>query len=257
MIERVNTKVFGRDSHYYKIDGKRAVGVTTALNGIPKDRLVPWAARTVAEFAVDNYTLFGQMLESGGRGPTVKFLAETPTKKRDDAAERGTEVHTLIDPYINGEEIDVDPALEPYVRGYAMYVNDFNPKPIHTELVVASYRHTYAGTLDSIEDVPGYGVCLVDWKTSNGIYGSQVLQVAAYRYAEVYLDKDGNEHPMPPVDATFILHIQPDDYRMIPVKADELAFDKFLVAMENYRENVQSDKLKKLIGEPVRPMEAA
>src|SRR5689334_2346539 len=33
--------------HSYTIDGKRAVGVTTALKGIPKDALVPWAAREV------------------------------------------------------------------------------------------------------------------------------------------------------------------------------------------------------------------
>ncbi|HEX3650563.1 MAG TPA: hypothetical protein VHV49_19220, partial [Pseudonocardiaceae bacterium] len=40
--------------HSYTIDGKRAIGVTTALKGIPKDMLVPWAAKLVAEHVVDN-----------------------------------------------------------------------------------------------------------------------------------------------------------------------------------------------------------
>lgn len=254
-IERVETERNGKKSHYYKIDGKRAVGVTTALNGIPKQALVPWAARRVAEFAVDNYDLFGRMLNAAGRGPTVKFLTDIPPQERDDAADRGTEVHWLIDPYIKGEPVEVPDDVLPYVRGYAQYVNDFDPRPIHTELVVASYQHSYMGTLDSLEEIPGYGgVCLVDWKTSRGIYGSHALQVAGYRYADVFLDANGIEQPMPHVDKTYILHIKPDDYDLVPVQADETAFAKFLVALENYRENVQSDKLKKLLGEPVQPI---
>lgn len=251
MIERIETK----KGHYYKIDGKRAIGVTTALNGIPKGALVPWAARRVAEFAVDNYDLFGQMLDAAGRGPTVKYLMDVPPQERDDAAARGTEVHSLADKYLHGEEVDVPDELMPYVRGYAQYVKDFNPKPLHTELVVASYAFKYAGTLDSLEEIPGLGaVCLVDWKAGRGIYGEYVLQVAAYRNADVYLDADGREQDMPSVDRTFILHIKPDDYDLISVQADDVAFAKFLVALENYRENVQSDKLKKLIGEPVQPI---
>lgn len=254
-IERVDTVRNGKKSHYYKIDGKRAIGVTTALNGIPKqDFLIPWAARRVAEFAVDNYDLFGSMLGAGGRGPTVKFLTDVPPQERDAAADRGTEIHALAEQYVRGDEIDVPDELMPYVLGFVQYINDFNPTPVHNELVVASRKYCYAGTLDSIEEIPGYGRCLVDWKTGSGIYGEYVLQVAAYRYAELYLGTDGKEHDLPPVDHTYILHIKPNEYDLVPVQADEVAFAKFLVALENYRENVQSNKLKKLIGEPVRPV---
>lgn len=255
MIERIDTVRNGRKSHHYKIDGKRAIGVTTALNGIPKqDFLIPWASRRVAEFAVDNYDLFGRMLGAAGRGPTVKFLTDIPPQERDDAADRGTEVHTLADPYARGMSVDVPDELAPHVRGFAKYIEDFNPITIHTELVVASRKYGYAGTLDSIEDIPGYGRCLVDWKTGNGVYGEYVLQCAAYRYADLFLDFEGNEHEMLPVDRVFILHIKPDDYDLIPVQADEVAHEKFLCALDNYRENVQSNKLKKLIGEPVKPV---
>lgn len=254
MIERIDTVRAGKKSHHYKIDGKRAIGVTTALNGIPKGALVPWAARRVAEFAVDNYDLFGQMLDAAGRGPTVKFLTDIPPQERDDAANRGTEIHALAEKYAYGDEVQVPDELLPYVRGFAQYIEDFNPTTLHTELVIASRTYGYAGTLDSIEDIPGYGRCLVDWKTGGGIYGEYVLQCAAYRYAEVFLDNDGNEQEMLPMDRVFILHIQPGDYDLISVQADEVAHVKFLVALENYRENVQSDKLKKLIGEPVKPI---
>lgn len=243
--------------HRYKIDGKWAIGVTTALKGIPKDALKLWAARLVAEHVVDNIYDVKKMLDSGGRGPTVHFLKELPNQKRDDAAVRGTDVHELAGPYIKGEPVEVPDHLEPYVRGYAAYIEDWNPTTIHEELVVANREHGYAGTLDSIQDIPELGRVLVDYKTGSGVYGEYALQVAAYRHAEVYLDENGNEHPMVQVDRALILHIKPDDYELIPVDTSDAAFRKYLAAQANYVENVQSKKLDKLLGLPLEPPERA
>jgi hypothetical protein len=243
--------------HRYKIDGKWAIGVTTALKGIPKDALKLWAARLVAEHVVDNIYDVKKMLDSGGRGPTMHFLKELPNQRRDDAAIRGTDVHGLAEKYIKGEEIEVPEHLEPYVRGYAAYIADWDPTTLHEELVVANRTHGYAGTLDSIQDIPALGRALVDYKTGSGVYGEYVLQVAAYRHAEMYLDSDGNEHPMIDVDRTFILHIKPDDYDLIPVETGAEAFRKYLAAQANYIENVQSKKLDKLLGLPLNPPERA
>lgn len=255
MIQRVETKY----GHSYKIDGKRAVGVTTALKGIPKDAIVPWAAKEVATYVVDNIYDVKRMLDSGGKYPTIDFLKGIPNQRRDTAAIRGTAVHALAEKYIRGEEIEVPDDVLPYVEGYAQFIADWSPVSVHEELVVASRTHGYAGTLDSIQDLPGgVGRALVDYKTSRGVYGEVALQVAAYRYAEVYLDADGNEHDMPPVDSTLCLHIQPGTYDLIPLHADQVAFEKYLTAQRNYLDNVQSKKLDKLIGEPMtRPGEAA
>lgn len=243
--------------HSYTIDGKRAVGVTTALKGIPKDALVPWAAREVATYVVDNIYDVKRMLDSGGRYPTIDFLKGIPNQKRDTAAVRGTDVHGLAEKYIRGEEIEVSAEALPYVEGYAAFIKDWNPTSIYEELVVASRTHMYAGTLDSIQDIPTLGRCLVDYKTGKGVYGEVALQVAAYRYAEVFLDDDGNEHPMPAVDRTFVLHIQPDTYDLVPLVADEGAFQNYLKAQANYLANVQSKKLDKLLGLPLEPPEVA
>ncbi len=243
--------------HSYTIDGRRAVGVTTALKGIPKDALVPWAAKEVATFVVDNIFDVKRMLDSGGRNPTIDYLRGIPNQKRDTAAVRGTEVHNLAEKYIRGEEIEVDDNVRPYVEGYAAYIRDWSPVSVHEEIVVASRKHWYAGRLDSIQDIPGIGRCLVDYKTSRGVYGETALQVAAYRYAEVYLDADGNEQPMPSVDRTFVLHIQPDSYDLIPLAADEAAFQIYLTAQANYLANVQSKRLDKLLGLPLAPPEVA
>lgn len=238
-------------SHRYKIDGQWATSVTTALKGIPKDGvLTRWAAKTVATHALNNISTLADSVESFGYGPALKMLADVPNEKRDRAALRGTEVHALAERYIAGEEIEVAAELMPYVRGFAEFIEVWNPKSLHEELVVANKTHRYAGRLDSIQDVPDLGVCLVDYKTSNGVYGEYVLQCAAYRFAEVMV-VDGVEEPMVPVERVLILHIQKDTFDLVPVEADEAAFRKFLVAKDNYLSNVQSGKLKKLIGEPL------
>lgn len=239
--------------HTYSIDGKRAVGVTTALKGIPKDALVGWAAGVVADHVVNNIYDVKKMLDSGGPGPTKYFLKELPNQKRDTAAVRGTDVHALAEKYVRGDEVEVPEQIRSYVESYAAFIEDFEPVSLHEELVVASREHMYCGKLDSIQQIPGYGCTLVDYKTSNGVYGETALQVAAYRYAEVYVDPDGNEQPMPEIDSTYVLHIQADGYELRPLYADRAAFDKFLAAKRNYLENVQSRKLDKLIGDPVFP----
>ncbi|AHH98213.1 hypothetical protein [Kutzneria albida] len=245
-VQRVDTP----KSHYYTINGKRAVGVTTALNALPKD-LTRWAARTVAEHVVENVRTVSSMVAEGGKQPTINYLASLPNQKRDDAAVRGTYVHELVVPLANGEPVDVPEHVAPYVRGALAYLDDWQPTTVLAETVVASYTHLYCGTLDSIQDVPGLGRVLVDWKTSNGIYGNHALQLPAYRFAEVYLDEHDVEHPMIPVEGAYILHIKPDDYELIPITAEREQHDLFVEVLDVYRRAVQSDKLRKLIGQPL------
>ncbi|MGH3095480.1 MAG: hypothetical protein ACRDMV_05705 [Streptosporangiales bacterium] len=244
-IERVEYPNY----HRYKIDGRWAIGVTTALKGVPKDALKYWSARVVAEYVVENIHEVKRMLDSGGPRPTANFLKELPNQKKDTAAVRGTAVHALAEKYVRGEEIDVPDDVEPYVLGYAQFIRDFGPTSVYEELTVANRTHGYAGTLDSIQDIPQFGRCLVDYKTSNYVFGEYVLQVAAYRHAEVYLDGEG-EHSMIPVDRAFILHIKPHDYELIPADAGDVAFASYLKAQANYVANVQSKKLDKLLGIP-------
>jgi hypothetical protein len=248
-IERVEYTNY----HRYKIDGRWAIGVTTALKGVPKDdALKKWAARLVAEYAIQNLDQVRNMIAEAGEGHAIHYLKELPNQRFKSAGIRGTAVHELAEQYIKGGEVEVPDELAPYVEGYAAFIEDFNPTSVHEELVVASRKHMIAGTLDSIQDIPGHGRCLVDYKTSNYVYGEHALQVAAYRHMEVYLDDEG-EHPMIPVDQCFILHIKPHDYALIPVQADEVAFKKFLAARDNYVENVQSNKLEKLLGVALDP----
>lgn len=249
---------FFEKSHRYKIDGQWAVGVTTALKGIPKPALVQWSANEVARWAVDNIWTVKRVLDDGGFGPAFRMLSEIPNQKRDSAAMRGVQVHELAEKYIRDEEIELpedDPKWS-YIRAYAAYINDFNPTSLHEELTVANREHMYAGRLDSIQDVPSLGLIQVDYKTGKGVYGEHALQCTAYERAEVYVDVDGNEQPMPKLAGSYVLHIQPDDYDLIPAETGDDAFTQFLAALENYRKNVKN-RLDGLLGAPVIPPRAA
>lgn len=242
--------------HGYSIDGQRATGVTTALKALPKE-LTRWAARTVATYVATNPENVMNMLRTGGQAPTVDFLTGLPFQKRNEAAGRGTAVHKLAERVVKGEEVEVAEHLVGHVESYIRFLDDFNPTSVHEELVVASREHGYAGTLDSIQDIPGLGRVLVDYKTGNGIYGETGLQVAAYRYADCYLDPEGSEQPMLPVDDTYVLHIQADGYALYPLHSDEDAFETFLTVLNVYRRAIQevrkTKKLDLLIGQPIAP----
>lgn len=237
--------------HRYKIDGEWVVGVTTALNGIPKN-LTRWAAREVADYAIRNLRTVSQVAESAGYGPAMDMLTALPDQRRDAAAIRGTDVHTLAEQYIQGEPIEVSDELRPYVDGYAQFIADYEPESLHEELVVGNRAHGFAGRLDSIQRAKEFGTALIDYKTSNRIYGNHALQCIGYCNADIALI-DGQTVPFDRIDTAFILHIQPNTYDLIPVEVNEWAFDSFLVCLDHYKRNVQSDgrRLKALLGEPL------
>ena len=65
------TLKFSPKAHRYWLDGKPIPGVTTLIGkGLPKPALPNWAARTVAEYVVDNPEQVDQ-LRSLGRGPAT------------------------------------------------------------------------------------------------------------------------------------------------------------------------------------------
>lgn len=222
--------VFYSKSHRYKLDGAWVPGVTTLIGkGLPKPAIPYWAAKTVAEWVADNPDLTEDLKRLGGRGPTVAFLKELPWQKRDEAAIRGTDVHTLGEHLVHGDEVDVPEHLAAHVQGYVEWLDMVGPEPILTERPVASRQWHYAGTFDLIARLDG-AVWLLDLKTSSGVYGSTALQLAAYARAEFYVDTDGAEQPLPDIDRYGVLHVTDSGTTLwsVPVDAMESAWRDFL-----------------------------
>jgi hypothetical protein len=227
-LQRINA---GK-GHWYKLDGKKVDGVTTLLgDGLPKKALMYWSAKQVAEYVADNSDNVRSYMDTLSREQLVKLLKEVPWEKRDRAAVRGTQVHTLAEKLVHGEEVEVPDELDGYVRSCVDFLNDWQVQPVLVEATVASRRWRYAGTLDLVADVADGSRGIFDYKTSeSGIWPETILQQAAYRFAEFYLDGDGAEQPVADlgITAAFGVHIRPDGYSVHPLPSDDRAFKDFL-----------------------------
>lgn len=266
--------------HTYYLDGAYCPGVTTILsNGIPKPGLIGWASRVPADFVANTLTIAknaqgerrivaDEMVaelrewQQSRTGKAVKWtdgeilpraalsdaLASLSYRDRDLAANRGTEVHSLAEKLIAGEEIDVPEELSGHVDAYLRFLDEWNPTEAITERVIVNRRWRYMGKTDLIayfEQLPGWiserigkssGWGLLDVKTArSGIFAEVALQLEAYRRGETMIE-GADEVPMPAVDFVAAIHVRADGYDVyafdIETEARPTTFDIFLYAMQ-------------------------
>lgn len=248
-VRRVNA---GKGHKYTDANGQRVPGVTTFLgDGMPKKALINWSAEATAEYAVDHWDQLGKLAPSA----RLNKLKKARYESRDTAGNRGTEVHCFAERYIAGEEVAIPDDIAGHVESYIAFVDDWTPEPILIEAVVMSHTHGYAGTLDLIADLPARGRCLIDLKTSrSGIFGETALQLACYRYADTYVDDQGAEQPMIPVDEVLGLHVRGDGYDLRPVEAERAQLREALYVREvgHFAEETS----RTLVGQPLTPARA-
>jgi len=243
---------FSEKAHRYFLDGRPVPGVTMLIGkGLPKPAIPYWAAKTVAEWVADNPDGV-EAFRATGRGPMVAALKEIPWQKRAEAAVRGTDVHALAERIIHGEQVDVPEHLVGHVEGYARFVDTFGLEPIVTEVSCANRAHWYAGRPDAIVRMGGE-VWLLDWKTSNGVYGETALQTAAYARADFYAPTPDDETPMPHIDRIGVVHITADGSQLYDLGDVDAAFKVFThVAWVASK----TDWIKGLIGDPMTEPES-
>lgn len=252
-IRRVETA----KGHYYKdAHGNRVPGVTTFTDGgLPKKALINWSANATIEYAIDHWDQLGKLTPSA----RMKKLQGARYEVKDTAARRGTEVHALAEQLLAGEEVEVPDELAGHVESYVQFLDAFQPQPVLVEFAVMSHTYGYAGTGDSILDFPnglkGFDMpvprLLCDIKTNrSGIFGETALQLAGYRYADVYLDENGDEQPMIEVDGCAAIHVRGDGCDLIPVIAEQRQHRQFLYAQQIYEFDKEA---RDLVGAPILP----
>lgn len=163
----------------------RATGVTTYLNVIDKPALKFWVAKIMHKF------LNGILTQ---RAITLFDIDEAKglhTKFKDEAATTGTKVHDWIERFVKGENPSM-PEEDNVTRGVTAFldwVTKHKVKFLESEKVIYSKKYGFCGTVDAIAKVDGK-ICLVDYKTSTGLYDGVMLQTAAYSigYKECYGD---------------------------------------------------------------------
>jgi len=266
---------------------ERYWSVTTLIKGgLPSPALTAWMGRSVAEFAVANYRQLYAMCSASYRFTwsdkqhrmvdavmsdpdsivsAIDWLKGSPYRERNRKADAGTAIHEAAEAYVLGKPMPPpEPSIARQVEAFQRFLTVFQPKYEQAEATVYNRAESYAGTLDAIAHIRGFGRLLIDYKSAADIYPEVALQLAAYRYAEFIGLPDGSEWPMPKVDGCAVLHLPAHDeawrptkddpgYALIPVLADERAFQAFKFVREVFR--WQEETSKGVIGEalPVPP----
>ena len=149
-------------------DGKRVPGVTTIIGRFKDSGALLWWA-------------FEQG-KSAERGE-INSLYD----KRDEAAESGTLAHELVERHINGDipdETDVTINADAW-QGYTNYIiwqKNNKIEILEQEMELVSEKYKFGGCPDAIGKDSEGRICLLDWKTSNGVYPDYIIQLAAYKH---------------------------------------------------------------------------
>lgn len=165
---------------------------------------------------------------------------------RDEAAEIGTYVHDWAEEFARAkmkgneapslpnkpEEVDkkdweerIYPQIVAGIEGFVDWYHDHNVKFLEVESIVYSIEDNYWGRFDAIAEVDGE-ICLIDYKTSKGIYLSHKLQTSGYWKAK-------EEEVGEKFDKALILHFQKD-----PEKAKEKGtFNIHEISRDNHKDD--------------------
>lgn len=220
--------------------GDLLASVTTAISACTsKPWLTPWAAGLAAEAAVDEHELIGTMLgprpsdvdasaaqlvELGRerRQGAIDYLKGIAKRRREQASERGTWVHDVVEALVLDQPLPaVPPDVEPYLDQFVNWWCDFGPKPFMSEATVADRAAGWAGTLDLGVWFPTlHHDAVIDVKTGANLDVFMRVQLSAYKRAKVVFLPHGQVAKMPKVAKAYVLHLMPDAYKLIDVTDD-------------------------------------
>lgn len=136
----------------------------------------------------------------------LEWLTETGKNSeiiKQKAAREGTMVHNAIEQLCKGETVtwvdDYGNAKYPLnvwqmILRFKDFYCTYKPETIFTEQFIYSDEYKFAGTADYLCKLGGE-VWLLDWKTSNAVHSSYMLQLAAYvqalREKGIQIDRAG------------------------------------------------------------------
>jgi hypothetical protein len=240
--------------HSYELDGRWAPGVTTLLGaGFPKAALVPWASKACANEVLDYWDELAELTAS----ERFERVRSAPNRDRDIAARRGTEVHRYAQALLQEEAVDVPEELVGHVDSYLQFLADWDVRPVLIEASVGRRDPLYAGTLDLVADLRDARRWLVDLKTTrSGVFDENALQLAAYRYADFYVDPAGVDRKMLEVDQCGVVWLRADGYDLHPVEAgpSEFLLFQMVARIARVADRRLGEKLgrRELIGAPMQ-----
>ena len=202
------------DSRLYVWEKEQYQGVTSVVGMLPKPFLQYWAAKKVAEAAVERGTVTER---------DIDWLKAAPRRDLNQAADTGTNVHERLDSIINKEDVDITEEEAPFIEGFNQFVDKCNPEWVMTEQTVLGFYGDlgYAGSFDAIANIHSES-WLIDFKTTrSGVHPEVALQLAAYANAREVIHPDGSTQPVPKIDRCGVLWLRPDNWQFVELKATQ------------------------------------
>lgn len=172
---------FSKAKHAYTWDGKFIPGVTSILQLLNKPALVPWAAGVAVSHILENFK------DHFGRPELEVLCREAKNAHRifsRSAADIGTAVHKFAEQALVDRRVSMpsNPEVRKGAEAFLGWLHKHKPVPIDCERIVFSKHWYYAGTCDMWGRLDGK-LCVLDFKTSSGLYLEMLLQIAAYAIA--------------------------------------------------------------------------
>ena len=175
---------------------QRVESVTTICDRIlPKDGLPPWSERQGIRGTLEALRR-GLLTPDTSDDDAVAIVRGNDlgaNAARDEAADRGLNIHALLEAYMRWGVVpnpaDHPEPHRPFIRGIVKWIIHCDPQPEAVELLVADPDDAYAGRLDLLARLRVKSrakTMLVDLKTQEkgAIYESAHVQVQLYRRAE-------------------------------------------------------------------------
>lgn len=181
---KVSVRFFPK-SHIYMMNGKRKTGCTTYIGIKDKSRpLMSWKSSLTVDFML-------KKLKEGVITKDIIYLASYIDEiEKEEAATTGKAVHEWAEKFIKASlkkgpmpGMPEEKNVQVGVNAFLDWAKEHDVKFLSSERVVYSMKHDFMGTLDIEAKIDGK-LCLVDLKTSNGLYNAVNLQTAAYVMAD-------------------------------------------------------------------------
>lgn len=243
------------DDHVYSWnDGQSVVyplaGVTSIIKVIDKSGpFIGWATRIVAEAAIRERRMLEALASVEGDDAAIGWLKKIPASTRDQAGNRGVNVHQIAEQIVRGFSPDVPEELIPYVANYRKFLAEWTPTFTQVEQMVVSLKYGYGGTFDAIARI-GNEKWLLDIKTSTGTYSETALQLAAYGGAD-FIGRPGDpqRYAIPRVQRYGVIHVTDQVAELVPYAVDRDTFKAFLRCREVW--SWTQNQAKTVIGKPL------
>lgn len=130
-------------------------------------------------------------------------VQESADRHTEEAADRGSRVHAVVELLVRGENPKVDETIRGYVNAYYKFREDFpHLEFVGAEMTVLNEKEKYMGTADGlVRDTRTGELYTLDWKTNKRghVYTKVGQQLAAIANAEWIVHPDGTKEPMPEV----------------------------------------------------------